>query len=151
MARKKAKGGIYLVQRMSWTVWDDDGRGQCTRHEEDQGVPVRAFRSEAAAQAYCAELEAEARRELNPFQFHHGEIGLLTADEDEDRFLEGVARLGLEAPTSERYHNENNPDYVDYAVWWDAVQATLTPEQREGVWSLLDDLCLYVVVETTLE
>ena len=76
MARKKK---LYLVQRLAWrpVINDDDGRAVCEQHESPEGVPVRAFETKAKATKYAKHLTAEARRELNPFQFTYQDIEVL--------------------------------------------------------------------------
>jgi hypothetical protein len=150
MARKKAKKRLYLVQRLGWNVWEYHGRGQCTRDEEDHGVPVRAFTDKKSADALCDQLELECRRDLNPFQFEGGEMELLTSL-DEEGFAAGLQALGLTPPTPKTFPYLNSDTLVDQARWWDATCESMTDVQRAGVWALLDKLKLYRVVQTELE
>src|SRR4051794_19492343 len=85
MARKAStKPKLYVVQRLSWTVWDNDGMFCCSRRDNDEGVPLRAFRKRADAEAYQKELTRVARSEVSPFYFESGELELLTSLEEEE-------------------------------------------------------------------
>src|SRR3954471_5820996 len=92
-----ADKGVYVVQRLSWNLGGDEAGPSFCRDEDDQGTPLRCFKSRKVAQAYCRELEAQARRELSPFQYHMGELELLTTMPEKD-FRQALRRLGLKPP-----------------------------------------------------
>ena len=144
MARKKK---LYLVQRLAWCTShnEDLGRGVCQQHESPEGVPVRAFDTKAKATKYAKELTAEARRELNPFQFTYQDIETLM-DGNEDDLIVALAEKDLPPPrhvASTSYGSH----IIDWPRWYDDLADTLTDTEREAIWDLLDRLELYRVVE----
>jgi hypothetical protein len=140
--RKPPPGkGAYIVQRLSWHVWGDESGPIFNKDEDDQGTPLRCFPDRKAAKACCRELETQARREVSPFQFHGGELELLTTLSKEE-FRQAVRRLGLKPPDSKS---------SDWRPWWDAVAGGLTDAQREGIFDLLDQLHFYTIAQAELD
>jgi len=140
--------GVFVVQRLSWNVGGDRAGPCFCNDEDDQGTPLRCFRSREEAEACCQELEQQARRELSPFQFHMGELELLTTLSEKE-FRQALGKLGLTPPTGTAFRTEWRS--IDWRVWWDAVAADLTDAQREGVFDLLDELRFYEVVQAELD
>src|SRR5262249_54944908 len=108
--------GVFVVQRLGWAVWGDEAGPGVNPDAGAEGTPLRCFRSWKAAEAYCRELETQARCELSPFRFHAGELELLTSMPEKE-FCKALRRLGLTPPAGKS---------VDWRVWWDAVAADLT-------------------------
>ncbi len=134
---------VYVVRRLSWSPAYEDGCFAQAGGDSDQpGVPVRAFRDRAAAEAFCRELEAKARQLTPP-----GRIVGMSGGQDVKRLTDGTRRLGL-SPF------EPDGEWLDgdeLLRWWESVAADATPEQRAGVWELLTDVRFYDVVEAPLE
>jgi hypothetical protein len=110
----------YLVVRMA-------------NPETGSRVPVRAFSTRAAAEAFTAEQLAAVRRTMNPFHMWVCEyLG--------DDAREKLAALGLPLPMpAEEW-------YGDWSGWWDSCQEAVTDEQRAAVWAVFDGPPLFDVV-----
>ena len=144
MARKQK---LHLVERLAWCPLFQVGyrRGTCRQHESAHGVPVGAFVTRAEASKYATELMAEARRELNPFLFVCDELcGIVEGGEDD--LLAALAQLDLPEPTHEM-RSSVGIRYIDWPRWYDDLADTLTDEERDAIWALLDRVELYRVVE----
>jgi hypothetical protein len=151
MVRRKAGGTVlFLVVRVGWREWYTGGyewfrgnEGAC----RSSGRPVAAYADRARAEAHCAELEAEARTHLSPFNFlepHWMEdFSTLSREEFEQQILAVVPGTSLPSKPERRER--------DWAKWWDDLVDRLSDEQREAVWGLFDQLHFYAVVETALE
>jgi hypothetical protein len=149
MARKRkvepGKRKVYVVERLSWHFWCDDGNQPCCNSGEEQGgVPVEVFANQSRARALCKDLERQARAEVCPFQFHHAEPEMLSS-KSEKEFHKAIRRIGLPLPTAPE------GGYVNWYHWWQGVEPTLTPDQREAVWDLLDQVQFYRVGSCELE
>lgn len=144
MPRKKK---LYLVQRLAWrpVVRYDDGRAVTEQHESAEGVPVRAFETKAEATKYAKHLTAEARRELNPFQFTYCDLERLTGASDKE-LIRAVEKAGLPAP-AERVEPRWGSESIDWLRWYDDLADTLIDAERDAIWDLLDRLELYRVVD----
>jgi hypothetical protein len=142
-----SKKKLYLVQRLAWCTShnEDLGRGVCQQHESAEGVPVRAFGTRVEAKRFAERLTAEARRELNPFQFTYQDIEAIMDWDDEELDTE-LRKRNLPTPTI-GVHPTRGGDFIDWPRWYDEIADTLTVEEREGIWNLLDRLELYRVVE----
>jgi hypothetical protein len=139
--------GVYIVQRLSWALGGDESGPSCYRDDGDQGTPLCCFRSRKQAEAYCRELEQQARRELSPFQFGE-ELELLTSLK-KPALDRGLRQLGLKPPTAKAFRAEWGG--IDWRAWWDAVAADLTDAQREGIFDLLDRLRFYEVTQAEFD
>ncbi|HZY87645.1 MAG TPA: hypothetical protein VFE78_22590, partial [Gemmataceae bacterium] len=128
---------VYLVQRLSWFLGEVEGRPNCERAEDDNGVPVRAFLGRGRAESFCRGLERQARRELTPFQFAPAYPG--------PEATRALAGLGLRPPTAQEFPRRGARDQIDWWAWWDAVAAELSDGQREGLWDVLASTHLYEV------
>ena len=144
MASKKKK--LYLVQRLAWRpVGDRDfRRGMCEQHEPAEGVPVGAFETRANASKRAKELTALARQELNPFQFTFHRVEPLMEEGDEESLLAALDKMGLPVPT--KMIPTKWSDCLDWPAWYDEIVESLTDDEREAIWNLLDSLALYRVV-----
>ena len=144
MARKKK---LYLVQRLAWcTAYNKElGRGVCQQHESPEGVPVRAFDTKAKAVKHAKQLTAEARQELNPFQFTYQDIEAIV-EGDEDDLIAALAKHGLPSPQQVAITSYGS-HLIDWPRWYDDLADTLTDAERDAIWNLLDRLELYRVVE----
>ena len=133
---------VYVVRRLSWAgaYEPKDGFAVAGGGESEQpGVPVKGFATQAAAEAFCREQEAQARAVVPPGR-------VLTGDVTPKTLTAGIAKLGLTPPKFPH-------GCVDGAVllrWWESVAAGATPEQRAGVWNLLGGVRFFDVVEATL-
>ncbi len=155
--RKRAKGPapqgpgtlqagqkLYVVQRRSWRAsWRGFFHG-----DDDSGQPVQAFADRAQAEAACEALERQARREFSPFRFLQGDLEL-AANGGEEAFLKALKRLGVKAPPKKALREELSED--SWRLWWDAMAADLSDEQRESTWALFPEDRFYDVVETELD
>jgi hypothetical protein len=121
---------VHVVQRLGWRL----GLGIFHREEEDGGVPVRAFRRKKQADALCAALEQQARRELSPFRFLCGELECMTGL-TEEQFWQKLAELGIPRPAQPL--GNDVADNPAWQAWWDEVAGGLGPEQRQAIWDLL--------------
>jgi hypothetical protein len=142
--------GVFVVQRLSWTVMQDESGPVFYRNEGDQGTPLCCFRDRERAEAYCRELQRQARRELSPFRF----IQELEFLEDltslsEKALCQGLRKLGLKPPTVRTFPTKWKT--INWWAWWDAVAGDLSDAQREGIYELLDRLHFYEVVEAELD
>jgi hypothetical protein len=138
---------LYMVQRLAWRpVYNEDiGRAGCEQHESPEGVPVRAFDTKARAAKYARHLTAEARRELNPFQFTYEDIEAIMNGEEDD-LVATVEKLQLPSPrevTRQCY----GASCIDWPRWYDEVADDLGDAERDAIWDMLDCVELYRVVE----
>jgi hypothetical protein len=126
---------LFLVQRAAFDAY---GRACEDQHGNDTGsrVPLRGFADRAAAEAYCRELTAQARRTMNPFHL----LDAYAPDELRGR----LAGLGLPLPSPEESWHE------EWREWWDLCQDEVTDEQRAEVWAVCSSRPLYEVVELEL-
>ena len=145
MARKKK---LYLVQRLSWCTAeaDDLQRGVAENHVESEGVPILAFTRKAAASARVKHLTADARRELNPFQFMYNDVESIM-DGDEEALMLALGKMDLPPAILKRRRTEYSSEIIDWPAWYDDIADTLTDAERDAIWNLLDRLELYRVVE----
>jgi len=134
-----SKKKLHLLQRIAWSPdhHEDYRRGRCFRHESPAGTPVAAFATKEEASKCAAASTAEARRELNPFQFMVNGVEALT-NRSEQELLLAIARLGHAVWISK---------YFDWVRWYDEIADALVEEERDAIWNLLDRLELYRVVE----
>lgn len=158
---------MYLVQRQGFT----DGGGYCNESQAGGNngarVPLRLFPTRAAAETYRDELEAKARRAVNPFRFSpleevfgynefalSGELddlpdevraGVIPAVPLEERaraWEQGLRDLGLTPPKLRGWDGSETA-----ADWWDRTAPTLTDEQLAAAWRVFEGFRLFEVVE----
>lgn len=134
---------IYLVHRVGWYL---DYNGGFSKTDEEFTIPVRGFDTRIEAETCCRELEAKVRQEVSPFRFSD-DLNLVTRL-GETEFFEQLTALNISLPTKKQ---SPYGEYIILSDWWENIVGTLTDEQREGVWDLLDLLTFYTVAETTLE
>jgi hypothetical protein len=134
---------IYVVLRRTWhgrySGFDDT--------DSLSGTPVAGFARRSEAEQVCRRLEAEARDEVaSPFRLAEDLYSLSSVEEE--AFCQRLMALGLTAPVGTAFHG-----YLvrDWAAWYDGVAATLTAEQREGIWAMLDLVQCYRVAEVELD
>ena len=142
------KKKLYLVQRLSWCTAgaEDLQRGIAENHIEPEGVPILAFTREAAASARAKQLTAEARRELNPFQFMYNDVESIMHG-DEEALLLALGKMDLPFVALKRYPTNYSREIIDWPAWYDDIADDLTDAERDAIWNLLDRLELYRVVE----
>jgi hypothetical protein len=135
---------VYLVQKLHWEYNDN-------WFEREGDEPVKAFESRDDALLWAELLEDEARRELekgegvgfsaNPLRVFGGteRATSLTYDALWEKLDE--AALLYPPPNDDLYEQ----------AWWRALWPRITPVQRDWLWSLLDGVRFYEVIETELE
>jgi hypothetical protein len=127
---------VFVVQKRYW--WYND--------EYDAAISsdaIQTFRDRKKAEQYREELERRIRRgeegeHYNPF----GMNGLDLSDQTSlgaDELSDAVEALGLDPPPS-----------GDWQGWWDRKAKKFTPEQREALWALFDQISFYEVVSEHL-
>jgi hypothetical protein len=150
MPESTSRRVLYLVQRRHWQINDDDREevepgdprpdvrphpyheGQLhlasyRRNPDDGGVPVRAFRDPARAEAFRRQQEEARRAATNPFRYGWG---LETRSSlDEGRFHDWLLDAGLTPPGSE---GEAEPPLIrtSWRAWWEQIRGRLTDEHR---------------------
>jgi len=157
----------YLVVRQSFGRYG----GYCNESQAGGNngarVPLKLFPTRAAAEAYREELEAKARRAVNPFRFSPLEdvFGYNEFSEggDPDDIPEDVRanlvpavpldRRAREWKTGLRALGLTPPDLTGWegrdaaADWWDETAPGLTDEQLAAAWKVFDGFRLFEVVE----
>jgi hypothetical protein len=128
---------VFVVQKRYW--WYND------EYDDPVGSDaIQTFRDRDRAEKYRAELEAKIRRgedggeHYNPF----GMNGLSLSDQtslSEDELADAVQALGIDPPDSGDWHG-----------WWYRKAKKFTPEQREALWALFDQISFYEVVSERL-
>ena len=151
--RKRAKGEAFALLRRGWDESYGDNwsfrRVAAEESDEPLGRPITVCRDRASAEAHKAELEREARAELNPFLFLDGY----------DDTLEGASSRSPEEFVAElksilpkvRLPREGKYGGRDWCTWWGKLADALTDEQRSAVWGLFDRLEFYTIVPVTVE
>jgi len=132
----------YVVLRRHWRlVSSDDFWRWCLTEAKSCGHAVAAFDTLAAADAFIAELEVEARTGPSPFRFGPPhEWGILDAGR-----IWGVL--------SEMFPINFASQWTDYTAtdqlwnrWWDDAVTTMSADDIALTWSLYDRLRFYEVV-----
>jgi hypothetical protein len=137
---------LYLIQRRAWYGAYAGYEGAL--ESDGVGVPVAAFTRRKDAERLAAELEQQARSEaISPFHLWYD---LLEEDLEwtKENVVAAVQKLGLEPP--EPVENRGYSDRY-WILWYDALADTITTEQREGLWRLFEDICVYEVVVVPIE
>ncbi len=154
MARaKQIAGEVFALVRRGWeeNYGDEWNFRRVETGDDDRilGRPIAVFTSRAAAEARKAELEREARGELNPFVFLGDEDYLLedVTSRTQEEFLAGLKKLypGVRLPRARKYGER------DWIGWWEKLADSLTEEQRQAVWELFDRLEFYGIVTIEAE
>jgi hypothetical protein len=134
---------VFVVLRRSWRL-EEGPRGSwrwTPSAAKTCGRAVAAFGTLAAADAYMARLEAEARDYPSPFRFgSHLEWGRLDASTAYGMLSE-LAPLNI----TSLWEDYKAPDRV-WNEWWDAAVDRMSAEQVETAWSLFEKLKFYEVV-----
>jgi hypothetical protein len=151
--RKQKEAQAFVVVRLGWEERYEDDRSFDLVETEDEGRtlgrPLAVFTNKKDADARKEQLEREEREALSPFTF----VGRA------EYHLRGVTSLSLEqflaklkeiAPKA-RLPKTSKYDERDWNGWWEKYADTLSEEQRQGVWELLDRLELYRVMPTEVE
>jgi hypothetical protein len=138
-SRKAAR--VFLVERVAYTDCALDQMPEymaCASEDGESFVPVRAFPDRKSAEAYRAQLEAEARAELSPALFcsYNAPKGLAAR----------LRAFKFDAPT----FRKGGDNGEQFRKWWAAHATDLTAEQRAAIWELFTDVSFYRVSETTL-
>lgn len=131
---------VYIVQKLHWEYNDN-------WFEREGDEPVTAFQSRDDALTSLNLLEDEARREFergksyglstNPFRTFGGSERTTSLNPDALWASLNEAGILVQQPTDDLYDE----------TWWDALWPRLSTEQRDSVWSLLDHVHFYEVVE----
>lgn len=142
MSKSRKKQALYVVERRAFRAWDFDVLHYAPSNSEEgeNCVPVRAFANEAAAQACCAELTAEAKRTLPPALFGYDGVpaGLVAK----------IKELGLTPP---KFSKDNYEQGNQLARWCAKHAAEITPEKQAAIWELFDSVELYRVSRVEME
>jgi hypothetical protein len=101
--------------------------------------PLRAFRDDSDAEAFCKTLEDDAWQGINPFRFGRREEWTSL---DAGRLRDMMLDIGLEPPAGKF-------DTARWRKWYDVASATATELQRLGVRQALDRLHFFRVTELT--
>jgi hypothetical protein len=96
-----------------------------------------SFEDKDEARRWCAELEREARRLVNPFLVRTGLAGMTSLEPGV--FCDWLLDAGIEPPPE--------PYGADWPGWYDRCQAGWDEAKRERFWKALDLLRFYRVVE----
>jgi hypothetical protein len=150
--RKKADRQAFVLVRLGWEQnYRDRSFSRVWAGEEGQslGRPVAVFSDRQAAQAHKKELERQERSALDPFTFvgpgdyDLRDVSSLSAEQFAARLEELVPKAPLPQPGE-----YGEPKWTE---WWAKVADTLSDEQRQAVWGLLDRLEFYHVLPTQIE
>ena len=129
------KDRLFVVTRVVTSV-GHDGTFWGPMEEGDAYSFVRAFGSQEAADAFCAEKTRQAQEIVAPGRIQTPTFPELVGD---------LVELGLTPPVSANIAKDG-PQIVR---WWATIAGTATREQRLAVWKWLD-VPLFVVLETKL-
>jgi len=137
MARATQRVKVFVVRKNLWMYNDEftDLVGS---------EPILTFRDRAKAEEHRRDLERRARRGefgcalFNPFNMAGYELDDQTSL-TEDELAEAVEALGLE-PSDGNWHG-----------WWSEHADGFTPEQREALWALFDEIAFFEVVADEVE
>jgi len=126
----------YVVQRVGWTFNDQ----WYYRDGKEDDVPLVAYATRDRAEAERMRLERVAWKEAgSPLDYGCGIESVSSMSEAEfQAFLETIDLF------TEELRGGRDLDWGD---WWDAVEDTLTDDQREAIWEMMDKLRLFEVVE----
>ncbi|HJZ92634.1 MAG TPA: hypothetical protein VKE40_17290 [Gemmataceae bacterium] len=134
---------LYVVLRRRWRLEqsaDGSWRWSLTA-ARSCGRPVAAFDTLAAADAYMANLESEARTYPSPFRFGTPhEWGTLHASGIWG-VLAGMAPIDF----TNMWEGYKAADPL-WSRWWDEAVPVMTDEQVETAWALFERLRFYEVV-----
>jgi hypothetical protein len=150
----------YLLQRQAI---DPEGTF-CTDNTGDptEGqVPLALYPTRERAEAERRRCEEATRRLVSPFAFpapHEYCTGgdyLGVSSLTYTRFLKAARGLGVPLPRLPTTRTVSPTGHCEYRsgpwlAWWDEHVDTMTEEQREAVWGLLDRLHFHTVVQVEL-
>jgi hypothetical protein len=150
--RKKTNSQAFVLVRLGWEEsWEDRGFARVETEDAGRtlGRPLAVFTDKQAAQARKEQLEREERSALNPFLFvasddyRFQDVSALSREQFAARLKELAPKARLPRPSQ---YGER-----DWVGWWEKYADTLTEEQRQSVWELLDKLEFYRVLPTEIE
>jgi hypothetical protein len=124
--------GVYVVQRLNWRRIAGGYRripGSTRLHSHPD------FES---AEHHRRALERQAREKVNPFACGGAALHHQTSL-DEGRLHDWLLDAGVDPPPG--------GDARDWKGWWEREQTRWTEAQRDAVWSVLDRVKFYEVVE----
>jgi hypothetical protein len=145
---------IYVIQEFSWRLRArgdplvlDDGR---------PGRPVKAFVERGRADAHCQQLNLQKRATANPFRYTPEATSGSSLDQyttlSEAAFLALLRAEGLATPVLSLRPSTDYDDQVRvWADWWEEHRKEWDDRLVELLWSALDRLCFYEVVEVAVE
>jgi hypothetical protein len=122
-------GTVYLVQRWHWRP-HEYLNGQFRRDPDEGGLPVRAFRDPACAEAFCRAQELARRASANPFRYGWGVEGRSSLDEG--RLRDWLLDAGLTPPGDE---GEEAPELIraSWQAWWGRNRDSLSEQKRGAI------------------
>jgi hypothetical protein len=136
MARQTVE--VFVVRKHYW--WYND--------EYDSVIdsnPILTFRDRKQAEQHRQELERQIRRgeieegQHNPFQMAGFDLSDQTSLDD-NQLAAAVEALGIDPA-----------DFGDWHGWWYQNYDNFTPDQREALWGLFDQIAFYEVVSDVVE
>ena len=129
---------VFVVRKHYW--WYNDEYDSVVSSD-----PILTFRDRNKAEKHRQELERKVRRgevdggHYNPFQMGGLDLSDQTSLSDAE-LAAAVEELGL-VPA----------DHGDWHGWWYENYDGFTPQQREALWGLFDQISFYEVVSDVIE
>lgn len=131
---------VFVVSRAGWVARDS----YCVVHELQVGIPIAVFSTREDAEAFRDELEAERRRETNPFSL--GEV--YGQREAQLRALIERWKIPLPIPPEKGAR----PTHITaWERWWDEHAGKLTEDQKKEIIAGLGSYEYYQIFETVME
>lgn len=131
---------VFVVSRAGWIARES----HCSLHESLAGVPIAVFSTREDAEAFRAELDAERRRETNPFSL--GEV----YGQRETQLRALIERWKLPLPVAPE--TGARPSHITaWERWWDEHAGKLTEEQKKEMVACLGFGEYYQIFETVME
>jgi hypothetical protein len=131
---------VYVVLQVGWEYNDEDFYPVVQEENEGaQGVPVKAFRSREAAEAYRQERERDARAGCNPFTYCSDEEALYDLNEESLEQLRRDLSAEVLPPTGGLWHQ--------LGAWWDENGAALPQALQDHAWDTLYRVPFFEVIE----
>jgi hypothetical protein len=138
MARTRQTVEVFVVRKHHW--WYNDEYDSIISSD-----PILTFRDREKAEKRRQELERQVRRgevdrgHYNPFQMAGLDLSDMTSLDD-SQLAAAVEALGLEPADHGYWHS-----------WWYENYDDFTPQQREALWGLFDQISFYEVVSDVIE
>jgi hypothetical protein len=154
----------YLLERVALDPQGNFCRNNNGDFTEGQ-VPLGLYADRQQAEAECIRRETAARHGVSPFAFPSGHEPGMQGDHvwassglSYTRFRNEIRALGLCPPPLE-WGGDSPVSPTGHCLfyskhwleWWDAQVDRMTPEQREAIWQLLDEIRFHRVTEVQVE